>query len=342
MAKELYDIDVQTLDEDLYKKLFESVFERYELKIDDEQINDYVDLTFEQIMLRKKNESYKIALELIERYFAQVFSAQIQCLMQPETPAEVSLTIKQKNTRIQFKGNECVRWEADYNILHEAFFLDDPFVIDDVSEYMYPVVSNKGIRRELRQKLSDAENDIMEGLFDAISAKDNLREIYDVLDSVTEGELLLQNNQWGLASEQFSESIHLDNLSAGLKSFVLIKLLLEKGVLKEKDVLILDEPEIHLHPEWQLLYAEIIVLLQKKFDLSIVVTTHSAHFLEAIEYYSKKHDWKHKCNYYLADIQEGLAVFENVTESLDKIYQQMVTPSMLLDRLKYEMENDDE
>ena len=42
--------------------------------------------------------------------------------------------------------------------------------------------------------------------------------------------------------------------------------------MKNKDVVILDEPEIHLHPQWQIAYAELIVLLQKQFDLSVVVT----------------------------------------------------------------------
>lgn len=39
--------------------------------------------------------------------------------------------------------------------------------------------------------------------------------------------------------------------------------LLEGGVLRKKDILILDEPEIHLHSEWQIIYAELIVVLQK-------------------------------------------------------------------------------
>ena len=86
-----------------------------------------------------------------------------------------------------------------------------------------------------------------------------------------------------------------------------------------------------------LVYAEIIVLLQKKFELSIVVTTHSAHFLEAIEYYSKKYELNSKCNYYLARMAEGLAEFDDVTNSIDRIYSQMITPSTLLDQLKYEM-----
>lgn len=33
-------------------------------------------------------------------------------------------------------------------------------------------------------------------------------------------------------------------------------MMLEKNTLKEKDILILDEPEIRLNPKWQLLYAE--------------------------------------------------------------------------------------
>ena len=82
-------------------------------------------------------------------------------------------------------------------------------------------------------------------------------------------------------------------MSTGVKAFLILKQLLLNGNLSDKDVIVLDEPEIHLHPEWQLLYAETIVLLQKKFDFHIVVTTHSAHFMEALELYTKKYEIFH-------------------------------------------------
>ena len=141
--------------------------------------------------------------------------------------------------------------------------------------------------------------------------------------------------------EDYSEPIKLSNLSTGLKSFVILRMMLEKGCIKDKDVLILDEPEIHLHPEWQMLYAEIIVLLQKLFDLSIVVTTHSADFLDSIEFFSKKHKIDSKCRYYLTSSVNGMSYFEDVTQDTSKIYSQMIQTSVILDKLRYEMEEDD-
>lgn len=61
------------------------------------------------------------------------------------------------------------------------------------------------------------------------------------------------------------------NLSMGIKAFTIIRTLLEKGEIHEKDVMVLDEPEIHLHPEWQLIYAELIVLLEKYLHLTILI-----------------------------------------------------------------------
>lgn len=72
-----------------------------------------------------------------------------------------------------------------------------------------------------------------------------------------------------------------------MKSFIIIKTLLQNGSIDENGIIILDEPEIHLHPEWQLKFAEIIVLLQKEFGLNILLNTHSPYFLNAIEVYSK-------------------------------------------------------
>ena len=329
-------MEAESMDEVLFRDYLEQACAQYNVRLTEESVSELLEDSYEKIVARKRNDDYKVALELIERFFNQVFDEQIKCLQSSGKDTKVSLDIKGKELDVVLRGNQCVQWQADYNILHEAFFIDDPFVLDQVSDHLWFSIGNR-YRKELLNHLNETDDDIMDGIFEAVSAKENLKEIYDILKRVADGQILVQNGQWSLHSEKFEEPIHFENLSAGLKSFVLLKLLLEKGILKEKDVLILDEPEIHLHPEWQLVYAEMIVLLQKKFDLSIVVTTHSRDFLEAIELYAKKYELFPKCRFYLSGQEEGLSVFEDVTECLDKIYSQLVTPSMLLDNLRYEI-----
>lgn len=80
----------------------------------------------------------------------------------------------------------------------------------------------------------------------------------------------------------------------------------------------------------------------EKFDLSIIVTTHSRDFLEALELYAQKYELQSKCRYYRSGLENNLAIFEDVTDSMDKIYKQLVTPSILLDQLRYELVEDNE
>ena len=120
----------------------------------------------------------------------------------------------------------------------------------------------------------------------------------------------------------------------GIKAFTIIRTLLEKGEIHEKDVMVLDEPEIHLHPEWQLIYAELIVLLEKYLHLTILITTHSPYFLEAIETYTKKHNVDHITNYYLAQADGKETVMKDVTENLQSVYQLLAKPFEKLESIQ--------
>ena len=110
---------------------------------------------------------------------------------------------------------------------------------------------------------------------------------------------------------------------------------MESGNLKEKDVIILDEPEIHLHPEWQLLYAKMIVLLQKQFDLSMIITTHSPYFLDAIDVFSAKYNIADQTKYYLAENTGNTSVLQDVTNNIDAIYKKLSDPMQMLENLRY-------
>ena len=138
-------------------------------------------------------------------------------------------------------------------------------------------------------------------------------------------------NGYGYRRKNSDKVLDIRNVSAGLKTFVILKQLLQSGAIEYKGPIILDEPEIHLHPEWQLVFAELIVLLHKEFGMHVLLNTHSPYFLRAIQVYSAKHEVADRCKYYLAEMSGMHAFIEDVSENIDKIYQKLSIPLQKLE-----------
>lgn len=328
-----------TIDE--YKRIVNYVFSKLltadELNEKKMEIDNYIESSYSKISAIKNTPDEELYKVIVERYFSNIFYSQINNCYYPDNDARVSLNIKDKIIDITFKNNKCSKIDLPLKILHEAFLIDDPFVLD-TGIYRRMGYTGNMIRDNLIRRIFFQRANLMDGIFDAVASKESIKEINNILDKVVDGEIRSAKDGMQYISFGHEEPVSVMNLSAGIKGFVLIKTLLERGILKEKDVLILDEPEIHMHTQWQLVYAEIIVLIQKYFDMTILVTTHSSHFLQAIEYYSKKYKIEHNCNYYLSKSDGEGVIFQNVTENTNVIHSEMVEPSILLDRLEEELE----
>jgi len=120
----------------------------------------------------------------------------------------------------------------------------------------------------------------------------------------------------------------MNSTATGIKMFGFLQILLLNGTIKEGTVLILDEPEVHLHPKWQLKYAEFIVELVKN-DVKILVTSHSPYMIEALEFYSKKENIKR--NFYLAQKEENYSIIKDVTKDTTLIYDLLAEPFDILE-----------
>jgi predicted ATPase len=72
----------------------------------------------------------------------------------------------------------------------------------------------------------------------------------------------------------------------GIKMFGFLQILIQNGTLKNGSTLIFDEPEVHLHPSWQLEYAKMICSMVTE-GIKVLVNSHSPYMIEALELYSK-------------------------------------------------------
>ncbi|MEI0492936.1 AAA family ATPase [Brachyspira intermedia] len=316
----------------LYNILKKNIHDRIINNISDETIYKAVDDILKVMSISED----KLKFQIMSYYFGNIFEYQINNLFNKSENAELELEIKKQKMNIEFKNDECVKFDSDFNIIHNAFYIDNPFIVNYI---------NSNINTDnfiLEKTIHDFISDDNKNVFDSVKNKEILEKVYDVLNSIMNSKIINKDDDFYLHYNENDIEIKLENLSAGLKSFVIIKRLLENGSLNEKDVLILDEPEIHLHPKWQLVYAELIVLLQKYFNLTITITTHSHYFLEAINRYSKKHNIDERVNFYITELSENQCnvIFKNVNDNLDIIYEKMYEPLEILSNMREEQDNE--
>lgn len=175
-----------------------------------------------------------------------------------------------------------------------------------------------------------------QNIINEIITSNKLDGIFSKINLVCNGDVV-KTRRSGIGYRKLNTDKVLDikNISTGLKTFVILKTLLQKGVIEYNGTIILDEPEIHLHPEWQLIFAELIVLIQKEFGMHILLNTHSPCFLNAIEVYSTKYGISDKCKYYLATVEEDYAYINNVSENIEVIYSKLARPLQDLENERY-------
>ena len=94
--------------------------------------------------------------------------------------------------------------------------------------------------------------------------------------------------------------IELEKAATGLNAFAYLQLLLKNGYLDSETLLLIDEPEAHLHPQWIVEFARVLVTIHKKLGVNIMIASHNPDMVSAISSIARKEEVEDKTNFYLA------------------------------------------
>jgi predicted ATPase len=129
------------------------------------------------------------------------------------------------------------------------------------------------------------------------------------------------------------------NVASGIKSLSILNLLISSGQISISSFLIIDEPEVNLHPQWQIEYAKVISSLAAQ-GVTILVTTHSPYIIEALKTYEQMDGLK--ADFLLSQKSEvGIATIENHTNDVAGIINSLAAPLDQLHQLHIDRSLDD-
>ena len=229
------------------------------------------------------------------------------------------------------KNGEIISVGRAFNstFFNDVLLIDNPFVVDRLSNggIIFAHRGPRTISSHSEKLISIFNERETESVIEQKVNETQYAYLMEHINEVLPGKITRKEGRF-FYSEGDSD-LNVINLATGSKTFAIIKTLLQKGKIGMNTMLILDEPESHLHPDWQNKFAEIIVLLVKYFDVNILLTTHSVNFALAIETYSKKYNLESNTNFYRTkyiETQKYLIEYENVNNRLDELYKDFVKP----------------
>ena len=160
-----------------------------------------------------------------------------------------------------------------------VFYIDSPMIANFSGDFPLGVLDQNW--EELIQFFYDGRTR---------SLSESEQRVEDLLAGITQGQVVLPSkNQDGVMrtrkiyfTESSGESYAIKEVATGIKSFALIESLLQKGLLTERTLLIIDEPEAHLHPQWTVEYARIITTLHRELGVKFLLATHSPRLVQSL------------------------------------------------------------
>ena len=298
----------------------------------EKKLNEEADVFFREIcaILERPSEEYERFL--IESFIRRVFNRQISCFYNNNN-GKMSFSFPDNELRTEFVGDKLSQFSQNVIFDMRAIYMESINLLDLIKIDGRVWRNSRGGRMEFSQPASScismlhriANED--EESYEEYAEANKVREIIAyIVEKVTHGSLKNESSGIRFFEKKGQNFVELSNLSAGLKVFVVLQTLLENGALKRGDILLIDEPEINLHPEWQIVLAEILVLLRKELGIVIYINSHSPYFIRAIEVKLAQNEMTLDGKFYLTVPEDNLYRVEDVTQEKERIYELLYKP----------------
>ncbi|GAA4013725.1 AAA family ATPase [Hymenobacter fastidiosus] len=266
------------------------------------------------------------------RMLTSVFSREINNKRNIHQLGTISLKNSEDDEEIfysSFKDNKIsdfkIKDSSKFEIFDDCTFLESPFTINKYStlQSFSPAYRSRDIgdytTQDLIQKLNLVSNDM-----EAHQPFES--EIIDKISELISGKMYFDSDEDEFVyktTDGYSFSVN--NTASGVKTLGILQMLVNLGLFTGNNLLIIDEPEVHLHPAWQIVYAEIVAMLVKN-NLLCLISTHSPYFLKAIQTFVRTYEIENLTKFYIAEKSPDGCNFHDITSDIEPLYELLAEP----------------
>lgn len=219
-------------------------------------------------------------------------------------------------TLLEISENELPIFKTDYEFLSEPYWIDNVIYIDTPMFFQNSGTEHWNDVNEKLKKRPEYHND-----------KVNTKEIDTLIKSeILTGQAEIKFNELNSSFTFITPTgaeIDLSDSATGIKAFAVLDLLLRNKSINDKTLLILDEPEAHLHPQWVIEFGRLLTLIHKYIGAKVFVATHSPDMVQALRYIPNKEGIGERVNFYLAkadDNKNGQFIYQDLKGEIDDIF----------------------
>lgn len=230
----------------------------------------------------------------------------------------------------------------------DATYVESPAIMQfhnltQMSKTLFELKTASAGRGTVPLHIKDLSNKLSDSIYNLYAFNDLFDESYEDVHSKVSGRISAAfNGEISYDSEKLDFLLNRDgyvvsssNIASGVKSLGILDMLLKGGHAEDNNLLILDEPEVNLHPKWQVLYCELICELVRA-GVDIIITTHSPYVIDALKHFSDK--MKVENNFYLAIRypEETLTSFLNITDDVSYAIDLLAEPLHSLNKDEFD------
>lgn len=339
-------------DDSYYKNILDTIDDSFEYMRT--QAHGLCNMTID--IIENNNAYYDFLKDRTFAYLNHEFHKQILPIKSSDNFATIRL-VDRENTIINANvvNKKTINYFEDSTFIYpysSCIFIDNPFVVDRLDNYksnadflshsLDDIMSDSMISSE---DISDRDTILLELLsqkeksnyFDDVEIQKKYGIVFEKINQIVPGEFF--QNTDGNFYVIDGNPLSVNNLATGSKMFYIIKKLLVNGLLGPEVMLILDEPESHLHPDWINKFAEILVVLIKHSGVNILLTTHSPNLMLALNFYAKKMETKNQCHFYLAKNNEDkysskiICIDDNIGEGYSHLSLPLIEMNIQMEAL---------